>query len=121
MNKNWLTINLQYRVGVNPYVLHYQTSIFGEDAESFNPDRWLRPDATVMHRHMFQFRSGTRGCMGKSVALAELHKFIPQSLRAFRVELVGPTEEWTEHNTWFMKQTDIDCRVSKREITPPVW
>ncbi|KAH6683345.1 cytochrome P450 oxidoreductase [Halenospora varia] len=105
-----------YRVGVNPYVLHYQPSIFGHDAEDFNPDRWFRPDAAVMDRYMFQFGSGTRGCIGKNVALAELHKFLPEFLRSFNVELVDPTKEWKEHNTWFVKQTDIDCRVSKRTV-----
>jgi hypothetical protein len=104
----------KYRVGVNPYVLHYQTSIFGDDAEDFNPDRWFRPDAAVMDRYMFQFGSGTRVCIGKNVALIELHKFLPQFLRSFNVELVDPEREWKEHNTWFVKQTDIDCRVSKR-------
>ncbi|KAL3417395.1 hypothetical protein PVAG01_11395 [Phlyctema vagabunda] len=103
------------RVGVNPYVLHYQTSIFGDDAESFNPDRWFRPEASTMDRYMFQFGSGSRGCIGKHVALSAVYKFVPQFLRAFKVELVDPDKEWTEKNAWFVKQTGINCRVIKRE------
>jgi cytochrome P450 len=52
------------RVGVNPYVLHYEQSVFGEDAEDFNPDRWFRPEADNMDRYMFNFGSGSRTCIG---------------------------------------------------------
>jgi len=32
---------LQTVIGVNPWVVHRGTAVFGEDAESFNPERWL--------------------------------------------------------------------------------
>ncbi len=41
-------------VGVNAAVIHMDKSIFGEDAETYNPDRWFREDAVKMERHMFQ-------------------------------------------------------------------
>ncbi|KAI5785117.1 cytochrome P450 [Pyronema domesticum] len=103
------------RVGVNPYVLHYQQSIFGEDAEDYNPDRWFRADAKTMESYLFQFGSGSRTCIGKNIALAEIYKLIPQIFRAFNIELVDPKKDWVEHNTWFVKQTGIDCRLSKRQ------
>lgn len=28
-------------IGVNPWVVHQNTEVFGQDAESFNPERWL--------------------------------------------------------------------------------
>lgn len=34
-------ILLQTVVGVNPWVVHRDTAVFGEDVESFNPERWL--------------------------------------------------------------------------------
>jgi cytochrome P450 len=29
-------------VGVNPWVIHRNTEIFGEDVETFRPERWLK-------------------------------------------------------------------------------
>ena len=42
------------RVGVNAAVVHFDKAIFGEDADQYNPDRWLREDAVNMDRYMFQ-------------------------------------------------------------------
>jgi len=103
------------RVGVNPYALHYDQSIFGKDAEEYNPDRWFREDGNNMDRYMFQFGSGARTCIGKNIALAEIYRFIPQFFRQFDIELVGP-KEWVEHNTWFVKQTGIEAKLAKRNV-----
>jgi cytochrome P450 len=57
-------------VGISAPVLHANKEIFGEDAATFNPDRWLRgPDAAAaMDRHMFHFGAGSRTCIGKNVS-----------------------------------------------------
>ena len=42
-------------IGVSAPVIHSDTSIFGEDALSFNPERWLSPDedhVKRMDRHL---------------------------------------------------------------------
>jgi cytochrome P450 len=104
------------RVGVNPYVLHYQQSVFGEDAEDFNPDRWLRPGAENMDRYMHHFGNGSRTCIGKNIALAEIYKFIPQLYREFDVRLADPNKEWVEHNYFFVKQTGVLAKLSKRVV-----
>ncbi|KAK3062510.1 hypothetical protein LTS18_003924, partial [Coniosporium uncinatum] len=54
------------RVGVNAAVIQRDTSIFGVDAEEFNPERWFREDAAKMDRFMFQFGGGSRTCIGKN-------------------------------------------------------
>ncbi|KAA8907976.1 cytochrome P450 [Sphaerosporella brunnea] len=104
------------RVGVNPYVLHYQTSIFGEDAEDFNPDRWFRPDAANMDSYMFQFGSGSRTCIGKNVAMAEIYKFLPKLFREYDVNLADPTKEWKEEGAWFVKQTGVEVKFTRRNV-----
>ncbi|KAK7417270.1 hypothetical protein QQX98_004704 [Neonectria punicea] len=48
----WLTEGV--RVGVNASVVHRDKTIFGDDADFFNPDRWLHGDAVNMERYMFQ-------------------------------------------------------------------
>ena len=41
-------------VGCNPYVIHMDKEVFGEDVESYNPERWLRPGAESMDSYMLQ-------------------------------------------------------------------
>lgn len=33
---------VQTIIGVNPWVVHRDTQVFGEDVEAFRPDRWLK-------------------------------------------------------------------------------
>ena len=54
------------RVSMNAAVLHYDQSIFGDDAAQFNPDRWINGDASLMDRHMLHFGGGSRTCIGKN-------------------------------------------------------
>ena len=37
-------------LGMNPTVIHKDTTIFGEDAAIFNPNRWLGPDEEHIKR-----------------------------------------------------------------------
>lgn len=53
---------------------------------------------------------------GKNIALAEICKFVPQFYRAFDDKLANPEKEWKEHNTWFVKQTGVLVKLSKRDV-----
>lgn len=57
-----------YRVGMNPAVVQRDKSVYGIDANSFRPRRWLEGDSTIMDRSMIQFGAGTRTCIGKNVS-----------------------------------------------------
>ena len=71
-------------VGVNAWPVHRSQDVFGKDADTFNPDRWLRradePEAEftgrlrAMHRKFIEFGYGPRACIGKHIALLELYK-----------------------------------------------
>ncbi|KAI1630389.1 cytochrome P450 [Exophiala viscosa] len=45
------------KVGIYSGVIHLDKSIFGDDADVFNPDRWIEGDAANMDRYMFQVRA----------------------------------------------------------------
>lgn len=76
------------RVGINPWVVHMDKEIYGEDAAEFRPERWLKasaeklklmdrsflavrltpkffPLSTTESADMTQFGAGTRTCIGK--------------------------------------------------------
>jgi cytochrome P450 len=57
-----------YRVGVNAAVIHFDKGIFGNDADRFNPARWLEGDHKRMDKYMVHFGGGTRTCIGKNVS-----------------------------------------------------
>lgn len=87
-------------VGCSAWVIHMDKNIFGEDVDSYRPERWL-PDEeiskTVSGKHaedrrikgmrgtMFQFGMGSRTCIGKNISLLEIYKLVPTILRRFEV------------------------------------
>jgi cytochrome P450 len=43
-------------IGVNPAVVHFDRSIFGDDADEFRPERWMGPDSAHMDQYILQVR-----------------------------------------------------------------
>jgi cytochrome P450 len=103
-----------FRVGMNSAVIHYDESVFGDDASQFRPSRWLEGNTAAMDKNMLHFGAGTRTCIGKNISLAELHKLIPYVLRNFKVEMWEADKTWTTRNLWFCKQEGLDVRVIAR-------
>ncbi|KAH8801441.1 cytochrome P450 [Xylogone sp. PMI_703] len=103
------------RVGISASVLHLDKNIFGDDADRWNPDRWLGPTAEYMDRYMIHFGAGSRTCIGKNISITEIHKLLPSIIRYYRLELVHPEKEWETHNFWFNKQTGLNVKVTRRQ------
>lgn len=72
------------RVGINAWVSHRNKDVYGADADSFRPERWLRAtdeteDAFAarlarMKDGDMTFGAGSRQCVGRHLATLELHK-----------------------------------------------
>ena len=67
-------------MGANPYVIHRDISVYGEDAHLFRPERWLVDHERVkeMDRYLMTFGYGTRSCLGKNIAQLETQKLCLQ-------------------------------------------
>lgn len=72
------------------YVVQRDAGVFGADAGRFRPERWLVPEDEVaaMEAASFVFGMGPRGCIGKDIALLEMHKLIPEVIRRFDIDIV---------------------------------
>ncbi|KFY13167.1 hypothetical protein V492_03442 [Pseudogymnoascus sp. VKM F-4246] len=78
-------------VGVNTWVAHANASVFGDDAGSFRPERWLEDEETTsaLNKFWMPFGLGSRTCIGKNISLLEISKLIPELVRRYDFELVG--------------------------------
>ena len=73
---------------MNPWVTQRDKATFGEDVDTFRPERWVTQDedkVRAMERAMFVFGGGNHICLGKNVALMEIYKLVPSLLRMFEV------------------------------------
>ncbi|GFN18676.1 cytochrome P450 [Aspergillus tubingensis] len=102
-------------VGVNPWVVHRDASIFGDDVEAFRPERWLGEKTGDMRRYFFAFGGGSRLCIGKNISWMEMSKMIPTLLNRFDIQLANPDEPWKETCWWFVKQEGLLVKLSPRK------
>ncbi|GKZ65181.1 hypothetical protein AnigIFM50267_007349 [Aspergillus niger] len=52
-------------VSISAYTMHTSEEIWGPDARSFNPDRWLRPESKSLDQYLCTFSKGARMCIGQ--------------------------------------------------------
>jgi cytochrome P450 len=88
---------------VNFYSLHRNKSIWGSDADEFNPSRWLGRNDAMDSSNVFEgaggkpgelwfapFSYGHRGCIGRTFALLEMRIFITKMLKQYSFAFADP-------------------------------
>ncbi|KAJ5726044.1 uncharacterized protein N7483_007401 [Penicillium malachiteum] len=107
-------------VGMNPYVLGRNKSVFGEDADTFRPGRWLRDEELeteeefqqrlhLMNNRDLAFGGGSRICLGKHLGLVEVYKVLATIISRYGISFVDPTRE-----CFFVRQSGIKLKLSSR-------
>ncbi|OKL64465.1 hypothetical protein UA08_00991 [Talaromyces atroroseus] len=106
-------------VGMSPYVTNRHRPTFGEDADEWNPDRWLCEDEQQrkkLEQSILTFGAGRRVCLGKHVAVLEIKKLIPTLLLNYEFKLLDP-KRYRLENFWFFQPQGIDVKIRKRANT----
>ncbi|KAK6845401.1 hypothetical protein PG995_015511 [Apiospora arundinis] len=102
--------------------MHRDRKLYGEDAHLFRPERWLeseQPDAerlrAMRRTNDLMFGHGKYTCLGKPVALIEIHKTIFELIRHFEWGLVNPVKPWSAASLmglWSIK--DMHVQATRR-------
>lgn len=111
-------------VGINPWVVHKDISVFGDDPDEFKPERWLhragesqeafKARMTTMRNTDLTFGFGKRICTGRFVAVLETTKLVASLFSAYEMALADPGREWKVRNSWFVRQSDMDVVIRRR-------
>ncbi|KAI5843515.1 cytochrome P450 [Morchella snyderi] len=80
------------KMSVNSHVCQRDPKLYGEDADVYNPQRWLGGGNKVreMERHDIHFGAGSRTCLGKNIAYLELWKMTFEFFRTYKPTIVEP-------------------------------
>lgn len=74
-------------VSISAYTMHTSEEIWGPDARTFNPDRWLQPESKSLDQYLCTFSKGARMCIGQNVAFAEVTIVLAYFFRSFKIAL----------------------------------
>jgi cytochrome P450 len=103
-------------ISTAPYVLSRSKEIWGEDADSFRPERWTGSDMGELQRFWFPFGSGSRLCVGKTLAWMEMTKLLAALFRHFEMRLADKDAEWRLTSFVFLLQSELNVVLEPRNL-----
>jgi len=95
--------------------MHRDTRIWGADADTFKPARFLPQNADKIPPHAWRpFERGPRNCIGQELALVEIRVVLAMTLREFDVRAAydGLDELRGDGSIW----TDASYRMGPQEV-----
>ncbi|MFL6044692.1 MAG: bifunctional cytochrome P450/NADPH--P450 reductase [Propionibacteriaceae bacterium] len=99
-------------------MLHRDTSIWGEDAEEFNPDHTTPERMSAIPPNAYKpFGTGQRACIGRQFALQEATLVLGMLLQRFEL-IKDPTYQLRTRVTITVKPTDFHIQVRRRADRP---
>lgn len=101
----------------NMTLIHKDKRTYGEDADTFNPNRWIEADddkRRAMERAWFSFGAGKRICLGQNIALLEIKKLLPLLAMRFRIRLVDPSYELKLSSSFVSKPIGLMMRFESK-------
>ncbi|OQE45044.1 hypothetical protein PENCOP_c002G01393 [Penicillium coprophilum] len=117
-------------VGMNPWVINRNETVFGANTEEFIPERWLQnPGEPIesfqarfskMKSTDFTFGAGPRACLGRYISQLESYKLIATIFNTFDMNLPSHDHEWHLENSWFVRHQNIPVRLVERTSTPQI-
>ena len=101
-------------------------NIYGPDADTFRPERWLlryseKPQQyaervrKMDELNTFVWGGGNRTCLGRFLATTSLYKVTAMLVGRYDFELEDPTKEWVLRRHWMVYNDKIRVRISRRE------
>lgn len=114
-------------VGMNPYIITRNKSVWGDDVEVFRPECWLRETEKGetedeyekrlrrMNGADLSFGAGSCSCIGKNWGLMEVYKVFATLMVKYEMGRAYPSKDWKTINSWFLRQENVEVTLSRRK------
>lgn len=104
-------------VSVPAYTIHRDKSIYGQDADEYNPDRWIKAEnRSQMEKYFSPFSHGPRACVGRNVALQELSLLISAIFKRYDIVLENPDKPLETIEGFLRKPVECQVGLAKRQV-----
>jgi len=111
-------------VGMNPWIVHRDHGLYGDDAEEYKPERYR--DASENQRHVMEamslaFGGPSRSCPGQHLAWLALRKTLATVFSQFEIEILDDQEAkkygggWREDCFFVVKWYGVWMRLKTRD------
>lgn len=81
-------------LSASPWVLHHSSSLWGDNVDQFEPDRWLGDNGVRLEKYFMPFGAGFMSCPGQHLARIEASKIAATIIRDYDLKLVHPDQDW---------------------------
>ncbi|KAH7335758.1 isobutene-forming enzyme and benzoate 4-hydroxylase [Rhizoctonia solani] len=69
-----------------------RSSVWGDDAKEFRPERWLDDESSSLNKYFVAFSVGPRACIGRNLAHMELMLVAATLVRRYHIEALPTTK-----------------------------
>jgi cytochrome P450 len=102
-------------VGMSPFTMHKDPQLWGPDAAEFRPERWLEPQGPAKFSNIVVFGKGARDCIGRPLAMAEIHAGLAWLVHSYTFELMEGSHKWGSHDRFTALATEpFNAKMAKR-------
>ncbi|KAI0701997.1 cytochrome P450 monooxygenase [Cytidiella melzeri] len=99
-------------LSVPTYTIHRDTEVWGNDPDTFRPERWFEQEQKAVQKTFNPFSFGPRSCVGRNLANMELLIIISSILRRFEFVLEDPDKPFDTAEGFLRKP--VECIVGMR-------
>jgi cytochrome P450 len=86
------------------------------EPETFQPERWLGPDASQLEKRLVAFSHGSRSCIGMNLAYEELYLNFSYVFRKFDMKPYKTTKASMDWKDNFVPTTTEHLRVTLTKV-----
>ncbi|KAK7592405.1 hypothetical protein V3481_007022 [Fusarium oxysporum f. sp. vasinfectum] len=102
-------------LSVSSHAVHSSKDIWGDDADQWNPERWLSGDTKKLDRNWIVFSAGYMTCPGRHFAWMQICKMAATLLRNYNIRQVDPKNQWRYQANFTALTYSWPVWVEKRE------